>query len=497
LSNSQLLLDTYFKSRNIVSHNLKSFDEFVENGLREVVAESISFKPDIIPNFLDVLEIKFGSIWIDEPSFKEADSSVHKLTPMEARIRDLTYAAPVFLEVIKVENGVEKGKENIHIGDIPIMVKSKYCILNGKTKEELIEMGEDPSDPGGYFIINGTERVIVVIEDLAQNKLFVEKQKTGPYPVVGKVFSEGGNYRIPHSFEKGKDGMVYVSFTRVDKIPFVVLMKALGIERDKEIIDLIGSEPEFQSDFYINLYEASGIKTQADALDSIGKRLKIIQDKPKRVKRVKDLLDKFFLPHIGNDENSRLFKAYFLARVIRKVLLINYNKLPEDDKDHYSNKRLRLPGDMLKSLFRFVFSMLVSDMKYNFERLVKRGKYPTVQAVCRDKLLTSRIKSALATGEWVGGRHGVSQHIMRNNFFDSVSHLRRVVSLLTAVRENFEARDLHPTHWGKLCTSETPEGQSIGLRKNLAITCEISTDPKITDEELIKKFKDFGLKEGL
>jgi DNA-directed RNA polymerase beta subunit len=108
-------------------------------------------------------------------------------------------------------------------------------------------------------------------------------------------------------------------------------------------------------------------------------------------------------------------------------------------------------------------------------------------------LLTSRLRSALATGEWIGERHGISQHLDRLNYYATLSHLRRVVSLLTASRENFEARDLHPTHWGKLCTSETPEGVNVGLRKNLAITCEISTEPEIAEDEVISKLKSVGL----
>jgi len=154
-----------------------------------------------------------------------------------------------------------------------------------------------------------------------------------------------------------------------------------------------------------------------------------------------------------------------------------------------------LCGDMMEGLFRYSFRILASDMKYNFERLVKRGKLPGLQAITRRQLLSSRIKSSLATGEWVGGRHGVSQHLQRNNFVATISHLKRVVSSLSSARENFEARDLHPTQWGKLCAAETPEGQNVGLRKTLAITCEIST--QVTNEDdsnIIKAISELGVK---
>ena len=121
----------------------------------------------------------------------------------------------------------------------------------------------------------------------------------------------------------------------------------------------------------------------------------------------------------------------------------------------------------MAELMRVNMKVLVNDILYNFQRLVKRGKFQSVKTIIRDKLLTSRIKSAMATGTWVGGRKGISQNLDRINFIATKSHLTRVVSLLSATQENFEARELHCTHWGRLCPIETPEGTPIGLRKNI------------------------------
>ena len=489
---SQLLIKKYFEDHAFTEHNTLSFDKFIRVGMQRVVDEVNEVVPDILPIGVRDLRIKLGRIWIEKPIVKEADGSRRKIMPIEARLRNLTYEAPILMEMSILQGGEEKDKQTVHIGDLPIMLRSGNCYLHGMTRDELIEAGEDPDDVGGYFIINGTERVVVIVEDLVTNKVLVDDERTGPYPYVAKVFSEDGQYNIPHTFEKAKDGVIYLSFSKLHKVPFAVLMKALGAGRDKDVIEMVSTDEKFASDMYINLYETSEIKKTADALDYLGKKIGIMIPE-KRAERAEEIIDKFLLPHIGHKKEDRLLKMHFIAHAVKKLLLVSHEELRADDKDHYSNKRLRLCGDLLENLFRFSFRMVIGDMKYNFERLVKRGKLPNLHSITRSQLLTSRLRSALATGEWIGERHGISQHLDRLNFYATLSHLRRVVSLLTASRENFEARDLHPTHWGKLCTSETPEGVNVGLRKNLAITCEISTESEISEEDVISKLKSVGL----
>lgn len=488
----EILLDAYFRENSLVQHQLNSFNQFVEQGMQKVVDEVKSIYSDIIPEGVGSLEIKFGKVWMEKPVVREADGVRRRITPMEARLRDLTYEAPVMLEMWICKDGVDEEKQVINIGNVPVMVKSKYCVLHGKSREELIELGEDPDDPGGYFIINGTERVLVSVEDLAPNKLLVEKGDS-QYPWIAKVFSDDGQYKIPHTIEKAKDGMIYVSFTRINRVPFVVLMKALGMKSEQEIMEAVSPDEDMEADMYINFYQTAEIENWEQAFDYIGKKMGITQELLRK-KRAMDTVDNFFLPHIGHDERSRLEKAYTLAKYIKRLLMVSYGKLEPDDKDHYSNKRLQLAGDLMESAFRFAFRMLVGDIKYNFERFIKRGKAPSLLRATRAKLLTSRIRSMLATGEWVGGRHGVSQHLDRQNMFATISHLRRVVSPLKMSREAFEARDLHPTHWGRLCAVETPEGPPIGLRKNLAIMAEAAPRPDVPDGKLVKVLKEMGVK---
>ncbi|MFC1800477.1 hypothetical protein ACFLYT_00295, partial [Nanoarchaeota archaeon] len=180
-----------------------------------------------------------------------------------------------------------------------------------------------------------------------------------------------------------------------------------------------------------------------------------------------------------------------LCKIMKKFILKSTSVLPLDDKDHYMNKRLKLAGDLLADLIRVNLKVLIGDLLYNFQRIVKRGKFPSIKVIIRDKLLTSRIYSSMATGSWVGGRKGISQRIQRLNFLETLSHLQRVVSPLSASQENFEARELHPTHLGRLCPIETPEGTNIGLRKNLALLCTVSQ--QTNEDEVLKVLKGIGL----
>jgi DNA-directed RNA polymerase subunit B len=155
------------------------------------------------------------------------------------------------------------------------------------------------------------------------------------------------------------------------------------------------------------------------------------------------------------------------------------------------NKRLKMSGDLMADLFRVNLKVLIGDLLYNFQRIVKRGKFPSIKVIIREKLLTQRIYSSMATGNWVGARKGVSQRIERLNYLQTLSHLQRVVSPLSSSQENFEARSLHSTHMGRLCTSETPEGGNIGLRKNLALLAGISQG--VEEEDILPVLIKSGL----
>jgi len=488
MKKSYVLLRKYFEENSLVKANIESFNDFIDKELQLIIEENREIEPTIIPPNVDEFMIRLDNVWVTKPEITEADGSKRSIYPMEARLRKLSYSAPMFLEVSSHINGVQRESFTTQIANIPIMLKSKYCHLNGLGKEELIKHNEDPDDPGGYFIINGTEKVVVNIEDLASNRFMVEKESTGVSEYVGKLFSERGSYKIPHQFEKLKDGLFYITFTRVKRVPTIVIIKALGLIKDEEIMRFIGLEED--AEVLINLYEFVDIKNTEDAIDYIAKKIGITQAREIRIQRMQEILDKYLLPHIGINREDRLWKAYNLCKMFKKMIL-TVREEGEDDKDHYMNKRLKMSGDLLADLFRVNLKVLIGDLLYNFQRIVKRGKFPSIKVVIREKLLTQRIYSSMATGNWVGGRKGVSQRIERLNFLQTQSHLQRVVSPLSSSQENFEARSLHATHMGRLCTSETPEGTNIGLRKNLALLASISHETP--EEEIIP----FLVKNGL
>ena len=482
-----ILIQKYFQDQMFINSDIESFNNFIDVELQNIIDENKEIEPTIIPHNIDEFKIRLDKIWVQKPEIIEADGSQRPLYPSEARLRELTYAAPVFIKVSAHINGTQRESFTARVCNLPIMLKSKYCHLRDSnhqllSRKELVDVGEDPEDPGGYFIINGSEKVLVKIEDLAANRLLVAKKSSGVSEYEGKLFSERGSYKIPHTLELMKDGIIYFSFTRIKRVPLIVVVKALGLTKDEDIMNFVSSDPMFDQ-VYINLYEFTSIKSQDDALDFIAKKSGISQAREIRVERIRGILDKYLLPHLGTSPDERMIKAYNLCKVMKRYLLVVTGALPEDDKDHLKNKRVKMSGDLLADLFRVNLKVLIGDILYNFQRIVKRGKFPSIKVIIREKLLTSHIHSAMATGAWVGGRKGVSQRIQRLNYLEMLSHLQRIVSPLSAAQENFQARELHATHLGRLCPIETPEGTNIGLKKNLALLASVTQE---CDEEKVK-----------
>jgi DNA-directed RNA polymerase subunit B len=491
------LLKAFFKEKGLVRQHLDSFNEFIDHGLQEVIDE-VGEIPIEVPE--SPYKVKLGQVWIIDPQTRitgpyvtEVDGTKHEIYPMEARLRSLTYAAPIALEMTPVIDGREQDTELVYIGNIPVMLKSKLCFLSQLSREELIACGEDPDDPGGYFIVNGSERVIVAMEDLAPNRVIVDIDEKGATPVYqAKMFSTTVGFRARIELKLKSDGAIYVSMPGVpSEMPLVVVMRALGLESDKEIAESVSLDNDIQRELEPTFEKSLGVDTVKDAILFIGNRVAHGQVEEYRIQKAETILDKNFLPHIGRTSQSRRVKALFLGEMACRVIELKLGRRKPDDKDHFKNKRLRLAGPLLADLFRVAFRNLVRDIKYQLERIGVKGPIITVSAAVRPGIISERLQHALATGNWGRGRVGVTQLLDRTNHLSTLSHLRRLQSPLSRSQPNFEARDLHPTHWGRLCPNETPEGSNCGLVKNLALSACISVG--VNPEKIKQVLFDMGV----
>ena len=477
------LMDAFFKDVGLVRQHLDSYNVLIEGGLQEKINQfgTISIE---VPEL--GFSIKFGKLEIGDPRVVEVDGSEHKILPLEARLRNLTYAAPMSLEMIEVRDDKEYSSEYIYVGDLPIMLKSKLCPLSDMSEEELISVGEDPADPGGYFIINGSERVMVALEDLIPNRILVDTDVSGSSIIYrAKVFSTTVGFRARIELRMKPDGCIYASLPGVPtELPVVILMRALGLKSDREIAEVVSLDESIQDLLDASFEKAVGVGDVDEAILYIGNRVAHGQIAEYRVRKAESILDKNFLPHLGRVSERRMDKTFYLGEMVARILELKLGRRKVDDKDHYANKRLKLAGPLLGDLFRVAFRNLCRDMKYQLERMsIRRHEPGLISAAIRPGIITDRVKHALATGNWGRGKVGITQLLDRTNFVATLSHLRRLQSPLSRSQPNFEARDLHSTHWGRLCPNETPEGSNCGLVKNLALMASISVniDPEIVE----------------
>jgi len=482
------IIQDILSREGVAKQHLNSFDEFLKKGLQDIINEINHID---IENAEYPYKIQLGRIQFKQPRMMELDGSVTHITPVEARLRNVSYVAPLMLEANVIEDGKTLETRFIHIGDIPVMVKSESCILRSFTQQKLIEYAEDPEDPGGYFIINGSERVIVGLEDLSYNKIIVDAEKVGGKKVFkAKVYSSIVGYRAKLELVLKEDGLIVARIpgSPVD-IPIITLMRALGLESDKEIASAISLNENIQNELESS-FEKTDITTSKDAIVYMSKRIAPGMLEEFQIKRAETLLDWGLLPHLGKQPDNRKEKTQFLGEAACKLLELKLGWIQPDDKDHYGNKVVKFAGQMLADLFRTAFRNLVRDMKYQLERSGQKRGINAVSAAIRPGIISDKLNNAIATGNWGRGRVGVTQLLDRTNYLSTISHLRRVQSPLSRTQPNFEARDLHSTHFGRICPSETPEGSNCGLVKNLALSAIISVS--VSSEEVVEKMYEFG-----
>ncbi|XP_034860794.1 DNA-directed RNA polymerase II subunit RPB2 isoform X2 [Mirounga angustirostris] len=502
---------SYFDEKGLVRQQLDSFDEFIQMSVQRIVedappidlqaeAQHASGEVEEPPRYL----LKFEQIYLSKPTHWERDGAPSPMMPNEARLRNLTYSAPLYVDITKTV--IKEGEEQLQtqhqktfIGKIPIMLRSTYCLLNGLTDRDLCELNECPLDPGGYFIINGSEKVLIAQEKMATNTVYVFAKKDSKYAYTGECRSCLENSSRPTSTiwvsmlarggqgaKKSAIGQRIVATLPYIKqeVPIIIVFRALGFVSDRDILEHIiydFEDPEMMEMVKPSLDEAFVIQEQNVALNFIGSRgAKPGVTKEKRIKYAKEVLQKEMLPHVGVSDFCETKKAYFLGYMVHRLLLAALGRRELDDRDHYGNKRLDLAGPLLAFLFRGMFKNLLKEVRIYAQKFIDRGKDFNLELAIKTRIISDGLKYSLATGNWGDqkkahqARAGVSQVLNRLTFASTLSHLRRLNSPIGRDGKLAKPRQLHNTLWGMVCPAETPEGHAVGLVKNLALMAYIS-----------------------
>lgn len=528
------VISAYFEEKGLVRQQLDSFNEFIQDTMQDIVDEcaemEIRAERQHVPGQASdpnetVLKVKFEQIYLSKPTMTESDGETATLFPKAARLRNLTYSAPLYVDITKTivrkgDDGEEEVEtenvEKVFVGKIPIMLRSKYCTLYDNSERDLMELGECPYDQGGYFIINGSEKVLIAQERMASNHVYVFKKKQPhKYAYVAEVRSMAERQNRPPSSmfvrmlsragAKGSSGQFIratLPYIR-QEIPIIVVFRALGFVADKDILEHICydfNDTAMMELLRPSLEEAFVIQSQQVALDYIGKRGATLGvSREKRIKYAREILQKEMLPHIGVGEFCETQKAYFFGYIVHRLLLCALGRREEDDRDHYGNKRLDLAGPLLAGLFRFLFRKLIKDVRMYLQKCMDSNKEVNLTYAVKAKTITAGLKYSLATGNWgqanaAGTRAGVSQVLNRLTYASTLSHLRRLNSPIGREGKLAKPRQLHNSLWGMMCPAETPEGQAVGLVKNLALMTYITVG---SNAQPILEFLEEWTTEGL
>nr|AJQ24545.1 RNA polymerase II subunit 2 [Periglandula ipomoeae] len=546
------VISSFFETKGLVSQQTDSFDEFTQTTIQDLVNEYSTItldqpNPPSPPGMKIALrryEIKFGTVMVSRPTISEIDGTVTSLLPYECRDRNLTYASPLYINITKkvsaaIEREVplhemddaqqaeyaktgenptklvweqeespdddeagksEDWKNMVFVGKLPIMVKSKICHLSRETDESLFMVNECPYDQGGYFVINGSEKVLIAQERSAANIVQVfKKAQPSPYTYTAEIRSalEKGSRLISSLqlklYGKGDSARGGFGQTIHTTLPFVksdlpiaIVFRALGVVSDEDILNHIcydRKDSQMLEMLRPCIEEAFCVQDREVALDFIGKRGNRDQaglGREKRVRVARDILQKETLPHISQTEGSETRKAFFLGYMVHKLLQCALGRREPDDRDHFGKKRLDLAGPLLAKLFRGIVRRMNNELSNYLRRCVEGNRHFNLAVGIKPGTLSNGLKYSLATGNWgdqkkaMSSTAGVSQVLNRYTFASTLSHLRRTNTPIGRDGKLAKPRQLHNTHWGLVCPAETPEGQACGLVKNLSLMCYVS-----------------------
>ena len=544
------ILKSYFRDDHLsklVKHQIESYDHFINSDIKNTIE---MFNPVIIrsPNSFDEalkeynleIHIQFKNFSIYKPRIHENTGATKTMFPNEARIRNFTYSSTmtVDLEILykvrtgkKLENvqNIVHVMNKIHIGKIPIMLKSCLCTLKQFSHLSSDILEECKYDPGGYFIINGSEKTVLIQERAAENKVFCHTSKKSKWSMIAEIksvpdFKKISPKQISMYLSNNKDEYtIYLQLPRVKTpIPLFIIFRALGIINDKEICEYILLDIE-NSDLKKILYmlkgsiiEANEYLTREEAMRYITTNvlytpINMNQEEGQIKKRefTDNVIKNDLFPHCRTEKQ----KIYFLGYMANKLLSTYIGLLPITDRDSYMNKRLNTCGVLLNNLFRNYFNKLVKDMTKQVIKEINNGSWKStntfaqiinqtnIYKIIKSSTLENGIKRALATGDFGikfvnSNKVGVAQVLNRLTYISSISHLRRVNTPIDKSGKLIPPRKLHASCIGFLCPAESPEGQSVGIVKNLSYMSHISvsSDSSIIYEYLKTKIEHIDTK---
>eukprot|EP01006_Ploeotia_vitrea_P060150 TRINITY_DN75386_c0_g1_i1.p1 TRINITY_DN75386_c0_g1~~TRINITY_DN75386_c0_g1_i1.p1 ORF type:complete len:1118 (-),score=56.27 TRINITY_DN75386_c0_g1_i1:66-3419(-) len=479
------LLPAFIKLKGFVRQHVESFNYLVGVEMKKIVQANNEVRSESDPR----IYLKFLNIRVDKPNIEEGMVSNSRVTPNECRLRDLTYAAPILVDVeFSSVGGATAKEQGVPIGRMPIMLRSNKCILYGKSAQQLAALKECPHDPGGYFIIRGTEKVFLIQEQLSKNRIIIDNDaKLGVHASCQSSthYSKGKSTLI-----FGKHNGVYLkhnSFT--EALPVFILMKAMGCESDQELVQMIGTDYHFHKHLHGCIFatQQRGVFTQNDALEYIGTKMKLTYEgRMSKKDHAADFLSKILLCHIPVENWNFHPKVVYLAVMVRRMILALTDSSYMDDKDYYGNKRLELAGQLLSLMFEHLFKNLCTEMKkqgdMDLQKQARAERFDFLRVMKGlSNRMTQGLTTAISTGNWnlkrfKMDRSGVTQVLGRLSFIATLGFMTKIASQFEKTRKVSGPRALQPSQWGMLCPSDTPEGESCGLVKNLALLCSVTTD---------------------
>ena len=508
------MVEKMFKDKGPVSHQLESFNRFITFDMANIINEFPEIEHTFpIENYDDIISynIKFTNPFIDFPSTFDEKGNRDYLTPYEARVRNINYCSHLYVDIkqtirkkSKLPNDnyetvdIFSDSDKIFIGMFPIMVKSAFCSLS-KMKELRTYNGECEIDEGGYFIINGGEKVVVGQERIANNQLFIFYNSKHDMSVAEIRSCEENSKKSPNNFainckmDRRLINSLKVQIPYLKKqIPVFILFKAIGMTDKEDIKNTIFNGNESISDEIKLIVDCSwedsfNISSQEEAIEIIGKNSTLCEKDTQEecLKHGLHIIDKEIFPHIGFGRFYRTNKCFYLGYMIYKLLCVVTKADTYDDRDHYGNKRIDITGNLLSNVFRQSFHKIYKETQTILKKkLANVSHYRDINIqlsnIIDNKIITKDMTYVLATGNWtvnknINNKTGVSQVLSRLNNISATSHLRRITTSISK-KNNTSAkpRQLHNTQWGYVCPAETPEGHCCGLVKNLSLICHIS-----------------------